>query len=481
MLESFFAYFPKSAKLAVIFLSVIFSRYMFAFDGGEHALIGNLAFEKSTFTHPTFTPKNELKNLETDMPFNYGQVVAMSGDMYVSVEEIALSDPIILNGFFGRNRNSLKNCINIEIEAIYNDKVYSGCSDLVFAKKKLKYLTLAHDNYTHFAWHNIKKYVEFHTKALWFAKLAYLKCSDDQWLENAQQCEAKSAILWKEVESSGYREKLKSKYRKLPKLFPRRAFSQRYFIKLTKQQMIDLALFTNGYADHFLTDAFSAGHLRVPRSQIDRFVSYYDIDLVTDSDDREEGTSLSGALTQLLHNTDGYLGGTKVTNSVGNEFILRSDKQLFSLPDSTELSADFEQNNQLQYPVDAVVHSLQEVFNVVVNGGDAMPKYAYKALELVPFIENAEQNSLATQIQAAIEDRGATKKIIDQMSDEMSLLFKAKLLIEDKSYKHYLQDFVDSIPQLMAEFREQVTMESENELFKKRIPAPLLENLRQMH
>jgi len=29
-------------------------------------------------------------------------------------------------------------------------------------------IALAHDNYSHFAWHNIKKYVELHTKALWY-------------------------------------------------------------------------------------------------------------------------------------------------------------------------------------------------------------------------------------------------------------------------------------------------------------------------
>jgi len=87
-------------------LYALISPIALAFDAGEHALIGDIGFAKANGEFP-----NNIKNLEADISFSYAQLVAMSGDMYVSVEEISLDDP----GFFNRNRNSLKKCINKEI------------------------------------------------------------------------------------------------------------------------------------------------------------------------------------------------------------------------------------------------------------------------------------------------------------------------------------------------------------------------------
>ena len=212
-----------------------------AFDAGEHALIGDTAFERFADQF-----ENKINNLEMKFSYRYGELVALSGDMFKSVEEIALHDPLIGEGFYGRNRESLKKCVAKEIHAIRHEPAYSGCDDTYFATKKIRYVTLAHDNYSHFAWHNIKEYLHWHEKALWFAKLAHLKCDEAEKKSDKKGCEARKKTLQEIVAKSDYKKKLSSKYRKFPKLFPRKKFSQRYFINIPKHKMIDLALFANG-------------------------------------------------------------------------------------------------------------------------------------------------------------------------------------------------------------------------------------------
>jgi hypothetical protein len=120
---------------ALLFCCLLLSDHCLGFDGGEHALIGNLAFDKGDFAH-----SNQITNLEKKIYFSYGELVAMAGDMYESVEEIALNDPKILNGFFSRNRNSLKQCIAEEINSINSQKEYSGCDDLRLGAVDLSYV-----------------------------------------------------------------------------------------------------------------------------------------------------------------------------------------------------------------------------------------------------------------------------------------------------------------------------------------------------
>lgn len=315
----------------------------YAFDAGEHALIGDIAY-----TELAAPFENSFANLENNVDYTYGDLVAMSGDMYESLEELALNDPKIFSAMHKRNRNSLKSCVDEEIRSIKSESAYVGCNDLRFASKKLKYVLLAHDNFTHFTWHNVVKYIEYHQKALWFAHLAYLQCDETQIDQKPIQCEKNSTETRLLLEKSPYRHRLKSKYRKFPKLFPRKSFSQDYLINLSKSKLIHLSMFANAFADHFLTDTFSAGHLRVPRSQIDNFVeTYQQGSVLMEIGKRTEGSALSGALSQLLHNLDGNDTGTPVINSLGQSFIIRSDKQLFSTLGSSILNSDFVHNKRL--------------------------------------------------------------------------------------------------------------------------------------
>lgn len=459
---------------SAVAFSFLFSSTSIAFDAGEHALIGDIGFTKANNKYP-----NSIKNLEVDISFSYGQLIAMSGDMYISVEEISLDDPGFFNGFFNRNRKSLKKCIEKEIEAIRTKEIYTGCDDLDFAKKKIQYVALAHDNYSHFAWHNIKKYIELHEKALWFAKLAHLKCTKEQELSEKEKCSKNRDTLLDEVAGSDYRTKQKSKYRKFPKLFPRKRFTKRYFLEMPKEKMIRLALFTNAFADHFLTDTFSAGHLRVPRSQIDQFVESYEKE--SKNSKRQEGSSVSGALTQYLHNLDGSLTGIKVTNSLGDQFVIRSDKQLFSKNNSSQLSGIVEKNEQLKQPTLAVEKSIREIFATIALGDKALDSTTFSALKHVPFVTNSTKNSLSMRVEKHIAEHGSIKKAIKSMSSEMQVIYRSSMVTEDVSYKEYFKHFVKAIPDMMKDLRMQIALESEEKGISHRIPRPLIGALKKLN
>lgn len=465
----------KSA-VVIALLTGIFPYTTSAFDAGEHALIGDTAFNKTAKGM-----ENQVKNLEMEVTYSYGQLVALSGDMYRSIEEIALSDAMILNGFFQRNRDSLKKCINEEIKAIRTKTEYAGCDDLRLASKKLRYVTLAHDNYTHFAWHNIKAYIRWHNDALWFANLAHLKCTEQQKKQDKSGCKARDKKVKEIVAKSDYVNKLEWQYRKMPDQFPRKKFSKRYFNNMNKQKMWQLALFANAYADHFLSDAFSAGHMRVPRSQIDGFVETYGKAAANNKNNREEGSAISGALTQFLHNSDGSGSGIEVVNSLGDSFVIRSDKQLFAKPGSIEMSNIVEQNPQLQQPVAAVSLSIAEVLAVYEQGEAALPKGIFAGLKHVPFVPEPEQNRLSDAIAKSVEAKGSIKQAVASMSQEMQLVFKAQMAIDDVSYKQYFGDFINAIPGFMSELRTQIGEEAKQDDIAKRIPQPLMAALKQLN
>lgn len=462
---------------AVICQFFMNGEHTWAFDAGEHALIGDLAFERVSEGRP-----NSVKSLEVDIEYRYGHLVALLGDMYKSVEEISLTDPILLDGYYGRNREGLKKCVDKEIYSIRNKKEYSGCGDLKLIEKKTRYITLAHDNYTHFAWHNIKQYIEFHERALWLAELAHLKCSKTEWEKHKSRCEAGKKRNKRVIAKSKYKKKLSYKHRKFPELFPRRRLTKQYLENISKDKMEALVFFTNAYADHFLSDTFSAGHLRTPRSQIDTWVKAYEengqgSDSKYSYEGRKKGTAISGALTQFLHHRDGGITGIEVSNSKGDLFKIRGDKQLFSVEGGVELSGDVDSHVRVQPPVAAVEASLSEVFAVLRKGSSAQPDAEFSALEYVPFIVD-RKNTLKAMIDEEINLHGSIKEAVKSMPTEMELIFRARAAIKKIPYDQYFSDFAEAIPVMMAELREQIKRESEESKIKKRIPHKLLLALR---
>ncbi len=108
------------------------------------------------------------------------------------------------------------------------------------------------------------------------------------------------------------------------------------------KKQLELAYAMNAFADHYLTDLYSAGHLRVPRKQLAA--------VVTPSD-------LGSLITRFMHDEDSKFG-LNVSNGNGDRWHAYGDKRYFDAIDS----ANRTQVNQ------AVQVSADEVFAAYLSG-----------------------------------------------------------------------------------------------------------------
>ncbi len=318
------------------------------FEAGEHQWLGMRGAEMACKGDAAkLAMLRRLPRLNDKRPITYGEIVALSGDFYGSAEELFQEKPARVSWWKGSNDlKALRNQFATELNWIADAKRHetAGYPDntLSFAWIAKSYLELAEDNVPHFGWHNIKRYCESHATAIGYAlKAAKPSVEDPDWLR---------------------------------------------------------AVFHNGFADHFLTDGFAAGHIRVPRQQIVEWA-------------KSQGYSpkLAGLLSKVLHDQDGHVHGMHakgekpldakeglwVRNSVGKEWRTRCDGQLFLVPkeDNQELVAE---------PVAAVAASLGELFTAQETR--KAPTGVYAALGHVPF-PHPDETSLAKKFEDTSEAR----------------------------------------------------------------------------
>jgi hypothetical protein len=115
----------------------------------------------------------------------------------------------------------------------------------------------------------------------------------------------------------------------------------------------------NAFADHFLTDLFSAGHLRAPRKEL------YD-QVMTPLPGYSGG--LGSLLVRCMHDEDSD-HGLKVHNEAGDSWTAYGDKRL--------LDSVSKENRNIA--VRAVQASADDVWKAYTGGGDL-----YRALEFIP-------------------------------------------------------------------------------------------------
>lgn len=108
------------------------------------------------------------------------------------------------------------------------------------------------------------------------------------------------------------------------------------------ERQLQLAYAMNAFADHFLTDLFSAGHLRVPRKAL--------ADTVTPSD-------VGSLISRFMHDEDSKYG-LAVRNAEGEQWRAYGDKRYFD-------SVDAANRRQVGR---AVQRSADEVFQAFVDG-----------------------------------------------------------------------------------------------------------------
>lgn len=182
------------------------------------------------------------------------------------------------------------------------------------------FLEIVSQNHDHFGWNNMKAYVRLHTKALELAQKAHYE----------QNKQASTIYL-------------------------------------------NQALITNAFADHFLSDGFAAGHVRLPRTQIKKWAK-----------EKLSGPfkeTRADILAILLHENDGYHFtsqkdfGLKVKNSRGDRWRTRGDQYLRVDENSKD--------PVYSIPLEAVKESVKEVLLTWKTG--TVPTGEFKAARLTPF------------------------------------------------------------------------------------------------
>ncbi|MBY0274349.1 hypothetical protein K2Z84_03335 [Candidatus Binatia bacterium] len=302
------------------------------FESGEHIWLGgkgaDLAcqmldkeghgvFDKSIFA--------SIKRLHSNDRLSYGELVALSGDFYETPEELFEEKPALLPWLWeDHDLSDLRDIFGQELAWIEDQHRGPGGypdNNIRMAWNAKGYVELALRNTSHFGWHNMVAYVTHHATAL----------------DLARQANGQSNDTWRR------------------------------------------ALFTNAFADHFLTDGFAAGHVRVPRAAIREWAL-----------DRGYSDKLAGALSKVLHDQDGHIDtlhsagegqlsdaeGLRVLNAAGDSWFARCDGQLFMPRKAADTPA-------VQMTVHAVAESVREL--LLAWREQTLPAGPYAATRLVPF------------------------------------------------------------------------------------------------
>lgn len=311
------------------------------FNGGEHAWLGGrgaalacaelkkeLEISCDLFQ---FIPRGDGR--ET---LSYGELVALSGDLYRTPDDLFDEKPSLLPSPWRNDLPKIRDMFSEELRWIEARAKQTATLDkvtpypehnLALAWSAKSYLELALDNTAHFGWHNVLAYCLYHEKALALAAAAAVNAGEHD-----------------------------------PQL--RRA------------------LYTNAFADHFLTDGFAAGHIRVPRAEIRRWAA-----------DKGFSEQIAGSLSKLLHDQDGHLDaqslhgvvdenarrdddGLPVVNAAGASWHTRCDGQLFTGGESLK-------SPRIAQPIAAVAASVTELLRAWKLR--ELPRETYAATNFVPF------------------------------------------------------------------------------------------------
>jgi hypothetical protein len=305
------------------------------FNAGEHAWLAGqgaaLAVARARDEHGVRVDEalfTSIRRAHGREELHYGELVALSGDFYESPEALFDEKPAPLPWLWeGNDLSDLRAIFARELEWI--EARAHGRGPVPYPDENIRlawnakaYVELALRNTDHFGWHNIRAYVRYHAEALRLAASA-------------------------------------------------RGRSDETFRR---------SLYTSAFADHFLTDAFAAGHIRVPRAEIRVWAEQQGL-----------GEKIAGALSKLLHDQDGHLdlgqlhgvsdenqasgGGLPVQDSTGVRWSTRCDGQLF-LYDGAGSKA-------VERAIEAVSASVVEVLLAWQRG--ELPRGIYAATTMAPF------------------------------------------------------------------------------------------------
>jgi hypothetical protein len=349
--------------------------------------------------------------------------VALSGDFYATPDELYWEKPASIPWLWEANDLSdIREAFKEELSAIAEQQrggVEYPDHNMAFWWNAKAYLELALDNTDHFGWHNLKAYCHYHGVALDLAR---------------------QAREWNRIES----DKADNLWRQ--------------------------ALFTNAFADHFLTDAFAAGHIRIPRREIRYWAQA-----------QHYPDKLAGVLSKLLHDQDGHLTtfhgaghslmvddaeGLQVLNSLEHAWHTRCDGQLF-LKNSDGKTA-------VRLPVEAVQASVKELFEAYLSG--KMPVDTYAATRLVPF-PDSRGRCLCDKFPAT-----PSSEWVQALLESVSWYARVPYLSTGGSTgltADHIMALFDALPELLKEFRQGIEQDvAANPELGRCLPAELIEGFK---
>ena len=240
----------RTALLVFIAVLPILPSSVFAYNYGEHKAIGDQAFIKFISSvrridaAATFCSLLDLKGTDAASPYSvsYGTLNGLSGDH--------VNDPYTLVKLLSDSSSTLHKIIALHDE--YIAKGYTAAPDGKLVKLDFGYAMLAMKNLSHFYQYG-KSFQE------------QLRPFDKEMVRNCEHSE-----LVKDAFSKLNRTNAINMYVTLH-LVAMDWASQSGRLKNNPEQaktLLRLALLFNGFADHFLEDSFSSGHLVVKRTVV---------------------------------------------------------------------------------------------------------------------------------------------------------------------------------------------------------------------
>ncbi|MCB9026951.1 MAG: hypothetical protein H6625_11570 [Bdellovibrionaceae bacterium] len=375
-------------------------------SGGEHLYLGDRGFLdacEQLQLDTGYCQSNKIPRKDEMISMSYGQLIVL-GDFYLkenlAFEEVGNTE--ITDGGLERIFKCIDSQGKVHQEQRDHPEVeYPSCDWVTFINSRNMIKTIL-ANTDHFGWHNMKAYVRIHGLAI------------------------KEAILAGELRKKG----------------------------LIKQSDLHLrnALFINGFADHFLTDAFAAGHIRVPRFQLKKWASSH----LGGFFKEYKGDILS----MLLHDTEakdseGTEIGLQVQNSLGDSWKTLSDDHLNECRQEDHIG--------IRLPVEAVKLSVIDIFKAYQDGES--PNGVYEATNLVPF---SGERGLAASINLRINEKGRVA-LAKKLRSHLPVALK--LVVSEKNIRLMLSSLED----IMQSFREDIEKDiNVDSTLKKRLPDKYL-------
>lgn len=314
------------------------------FEGGEHTAIGDATLLRFARDSPGIPAWQVELHMPNGLTLSYGQVVALGGDFY-GIPEQPISEgatPVDRLQRFNAAFDSLAVLPSAKDEARQILAVMQ--KEIAAANQALKDGKQPHEAYDTLGdtlsgeWNRITGGGSFATAL--FPLGRYLKLAAN----NADHFGEWALLAYIAGHTAALQQAVMAG-------------------KNADGQQLELAYAMNAFADHFLTDLFSAGHVRVPRKQMAA--------VVTPSD-------LGSLVTRFMHDEDSKFG-LNVSNALGEQWHAYGDKRYFDTIDS----------HNRQQVRQAVQLSADEVFDSYLSGSTPTAGN-FAALKCLPDLKAAK-------------------------------------------------------------------------------------------